>query len=67
MAKITVKEYRCIRCGFTKKQGTNHYGNTWSAGHYNCCPKCPPFAKYPEYGGRTLWECLEKSIGGEKC
>ena len=60
MAKITIKDYECTKCGFVKKQGTNHYGNTWSVGHYNCCPECPPYAKYPEFGGQTLWKCIEE-------
>jgi len=59
-AKIAVKRYKCKRCGHVAKQSTNHYGNTWSWGHYNTCPKCPPWAKYPEFGGATVWECMEQ-------
>ena len=57
---ITPKRYRCKRCGHVETQSTNHYGDTWSCGHVNCCPKCPPWAKYSEFGGQTVWECLEK-------
>lgn len=53
--KITEKVYKCKRCGRESKQKTNHYGNTWSWGHHNCCPGCPPWAKYPEFGGSTVW------------
>jgi hypothetical protein len=55
----TEKRYRCTRCGHISKQVTNHYGNTYSYGHVNCCPTCPPYAKYSEFGGTTIWECLE--------
>jgi len=58
--KAIEKEYRCRKCGHVKLQKTNHYGDTWSWGHVNTCPKCPPHAKYPEYGGLTIWECLDK-------
>lgn len=57
--KQTTKRYSCSRCGHIEKQKTNHFGNTWSFGRYNTCPKCPPFAKYPEFGGQTVWNCLE--------
>jgi hypothetical protein len=30
----------------------------------NCCPKCPPWAKYPEFGGSTVWECVEPLPAG---
>ncbi len=58
-AKISEKKYHCIRCGYIKKQITNHYGQTYSMGTHNACPKCPPWAKYPEFGGSTIWECVE--------
>lgn len=60
MDEVLEKRYRCARCGHISKQTTNHYGNTWSWGHVNTCPECPPWAKYPEFGGRTLWMCLDK-------
>lgn len=25
----------------------------------NTCPACPPFKKYPEFGGATVWDCVE--------
>ena len=52
------KQYRCTRCGHVANIVTNHYGPTWSWGHVNCCPECPPWAKYPEFGGATIWECI---------
>ncbi len=55
----TAKRYACARCGCVSEQVTNHYGETWSWGHVNACPDCPPWAKYPEFGGSTLWKCLE--------
>ncbi len=58
--KATLKEYRCTKCGYIETQRTNHYGNTWSVGHYSTCPRCPPHAKYPEFGGATVWECVDK-------
>ena len=58
--KHTIKKYQCKRCGYIKKIKTNHFEECYSCGHYNTCPKCPPFAKYPEYGGYTIWKCMEK-------
>lgn len=55
----TSKRYKCRRCGHVVEQTTNHFGPTWSFGHVNCCPVCPPWAKYPEFGGQTIWDCLE--------
>jgi ssDNA-binding Zn-finger/Zn-ribbon topoisomerase 1 len=57
---ITEKPYRCRRCGYLNRQKTNHYGPTWSFGHFNTCPQCPPWAKYPEFGGNTIWDCAER-------
>jgi hypothetical protein len=51
------KKYACRRCGHTTELVTNHFGSTWSVGHFNTCPNCPPWAKYPEFGGQTVWEC----------
>jgi ribosomal protein S27AE len=59
IGKITPKRYKCKRCGHETVQSTNHYGNTWSCGHFNTCPKCPPWAKYAEFGGSTVWICQE--------
>lgn len=55
----TSKRYHCTRCGHVSHQVTNHYGQTWSWGRVNTCPSCPPWAKYPEYGGTTIWDCDE--------
>ncbi len=57
---VTSKRYQCNRCGFIMAQSTNHFQPTWSSGHMNVCPKCPPWAKYPEFGGSTTWTCLDK-------
>tara|TARA_Y100000361_G_C11046934_1_gene283027 strand:- start:272 stop:475 length:204 start_codon:yes stop_codon:yes gene_type:complete len=56
--KIQTRDYECSECGFVTTQSTNHTGSTWSWGHFNTCPKCPPYKKYPEYGGKTLWNYL---------
>lgn len=53
------KRYKCKECGLIKELETNHYGDCYSWGHYNCCPNCPPCKKYPEFGGLTTWECVE--------
>lgn len=58
--EATEKTYRCDRCGHESRQVTNHHGSTWSFGHYNTCPKCPPWAKYPEFGGQTKWTCADQ-------
>lgn len=58
-APHTDKKYKCDRCGHVSTQRTNHYGKTWSIGRVNTCPDCPPWAKYPEYSGRTTWTCIE--------
>jgi len=57
---IKFKKYKCSKCGFVKEIDTNHYGECYSWGHSNTCPNCPPYAKYPEYGGSTTWKCMEK-------
>ena len=56
----TPKRYRCDRCSHVITMTTNHYQPTWSHGHYGVCPMCPPWAKYPEFGGQTTWTCLDK-------
>ena len=58
----TFKRYKCSKCRHVKKIDTNHYGQCYSWGHYNTCPNCPPHAKYPEYGGSTTWDCMDKKI-----
>lgn len=57
---ITAKKYKCQRCAHVVTQSTNHYGETYSWGRFNTCPNCPPWAKYAEFGGSTVWECLEQ-------
>jgi hypothetical protein len=64
-APHTPKKYRCRRCGYVAEQTTNHYGPTWSWGHVNACPECPPWAKYPEFGGCTVWDCVDKPDSGK--
>jgi len=59
IARHTSKRYACSHCGHETQQTTNHYGQTYSAGRVNTCPKCPPYLKYPEYGGGTVWNCLD--------
>ena len=53
--KQTDRVYKCARCGHEVTQRTNHKGETYGLGHYNTCPKCPPWAKYPEFGGSQRW------------
>lgn len=66
--KTQAKEYKCKRCGHTKKIETNHYEQCYSLGRYNACPSCPPWAKYPEFGivAGTTWECLEVEKNNNK-
>jgi len=59
MPAITKKKYRCQKCHFEKLIETNHYGQCYSWGEYNTCPKCPPIFN-------TVWECLETPPPGEK-
>lgn len=56
---ITNKQYKCTQCGNEVSQATNHYGPTWSYDRFNTCTKCPPYKKYQEFGGQTVWECME--------
>lgn len=62
MSRVTVKRYRCSQCGHVQPIPTNHYGPCWSFNRYNTCPKCPPFRKYPEYSGQTIWYCLDLPV-----
>ena len=57
---MSIKKYRCSRCGYETSKKTNHFGPTWSWGNNNTCPLCPPWAKYPEFGGQTIWICVKK-------
>lgn len=59
-AKIVARVYCCKRCGHETTQQTNHTESTWSCGRWNTCPECPPFAKYPEFGGQTVWEYVKE-------
>ena len=54
--KVEPRVYKCARCGHQTNQSTNHTDKTWSFGHSNTCKECPPWAKYPEFGGQTIWE-----------
>lgn len=66
MGAITDKRYKCTKCGHEMMITTNHFGNCWSIGHFNCCSQCPPYSKYPEFGGQTFWECQEKDLSEVK-
>jgi len=55
MATTTNKKYRCTKCGHESTLTTNHYEATWSVGTFNTCTNCHPYAKYPQYGGQTVW------------
>ena len=56
---MTVKKYKCSECGHVEKHDTNHWGEFYSLGHLYACPKCPPYKKYPEFGGSTTWVIAE--------
>ncbi len=61
---ITFKAYRCAKCGHEKQIETNHYGECYSLGNYNRCPKCgplPPDKKHPQWVQYpvTVWQCAE--------
>lgn len=58
--EMTEKRYQCDRCKHVRMRSTNHYGPIYSWDRYNTCPKCPPHAKYMEFGGQTSWTCLDK-------
>lgn len=60
VGRLSPKHYKCDACGCVVVQETNHYGPTWSVGHHNICPNCPPFKKYPEFGGHTSWTCIDR-------
>jgi len=53
------KRYKCDRCGYISKQSTNTFEPTWSWDRVNVCPNCPPWAKYPQFGGQTTWTCID--------
>lgn len=53
--------YACSRCATRKLIETNHFLECYSLGRHNTCPSCPPYAKYPEYGGTTIWIPLQVS------
>jgi len=59
MEGSTVKKYKCNHCGHVKEIETNHFGKVYSIGAFGVCPKCPPFRKYPQYGGSTIWVYVE--------
>jgi hypothetical protein len=52
ISKYKEKPYKCQKCGYEKQIGTNHFGECYSLGNYNRCPKCPPM-------DITTWECQE--------
>lgn len=50
-SKISVKPFHCEKHpDVIKNQSTNHYGQTYSFGNYNKCPKCTPMEI-------TVWIC----------
>lgn len=54
--RATPKVYKCSQCGHESVQNTNHRGPTWSWERVNVCPSCPPYKKYAEFGGQTIWQ-----------
>jgi hypothetical protein len=68
---ITFKNYRCKACGFEKKIDTNHYGECYSLGNYNRCPKCGPLPPDPKCPAAviyptTTWVCVDPVPEGVK-
>ena len=70
MYKITYKKYACKDCGYITDIDTNHWGECYSLGGYNQCPKCPrylpPDQKWNDECGHdvlilkpTAWVCQE--------
>ncbi len=57
--KSTWKWYECTKCGYKKQIETNHNHNCFSYSHFNTCTTCPPYKKYPEFGGQTTWKCID--------
>ena len=64
--KVTTKVYKCKVCGHKKELTTNHYGECYSLGDYNQCPKCPRFRPLPKNWSKdydpmiinpTVWVC----------
>jgi hypothetical protein len=60
MSKLSYKKYRCKECGAIKEIQTNHYGECYSAGHYNTCTAWPCKCAAAPFYNPTTWECLEK-------
>lgn len=56
--KARGKEYACKTCGHKKVIDTNHYGECYSFGNWNRCPKCIP-SNLP-----TVWVCTESPPDG---
>jgi DNA replicative helicase MCM subunit Mcm2 (Cdc46/Mcm family) len=61
---LSYKRYACKRCGHETEIQTNHYGECYSLGNYNRCPKCgplPPDPKRPQAVDypSTTWVCLD--------
>lgn len=55
---VRFKLYKCSDCGYEKQIDTNHFGECYSFGSYNRCPKCWDLSKC------TTWVCQEKPPKG---
>ncbi len=67
--KYSTKHYQCKACGQSKEIGTNHWGECYSLGNYNRCPKCgplPPDRRNPQavIYPVTVWVCAETPPAG---
>ena len=60
-SRRTRRVYKCTRCGCEDTQATNHKGPTYSFGRFNCCPNCPPWAKFSDMGGTTEWRYVREA------
>jgi len=65
---ISFKAYECKKCGYEKEIDTNHFGECYSLGKHNQCPKC---VRYQPCDGPALiptvttWVCAEGEV--ESC
>jgi predicted RNA-binding Zn-ribbon protein involved in translation (DUF1610 family) len=57
---MSLKPYKCTKCGHEKEIDTNHYGECYSLGKYNSCESCHDGITTTtwQYSG-DLFECPE--------
>jgi DNA-directed RNA polymerase subunit RPC12/RpoP len=65
LVKLENRVYRCSQCKTETTLKTNHTGEVYSQGsRFLSCPSCPPWRKYAEFGGMTVWQYVRESSGG---